>query len=83
MILARMAFANGGLHQPRERGQNIDGWRNALVVQRTVNKNLAFRDVTGQIGNGVRDICVARSAKVNEYLATAYRHLASSESGFG
>merc|ERR1739836_335435 len=58
MICTRHAFANSGFHQAAQRWEHID-WRiNLTIVQRTVNKDLTFRDVSSQVWNGVCDIVI-------------------------
>ena len=56
VILPCQLLTDGTLHQPRQRGQNIDGWIDLSVVQLTVNKDLALGNVTSQIRNRVGDI---------------------------
>lgn len=56
VVLAGVAFANGGLHQTRKRGKNVDGRVDTLVVKLTVNEDLALGNVTSQIGNRVGDV---------------------------
>lgn len=56
MVFTGMTFANGGFHETGERGKDIDGWVDTLVVELTVNEDLAFGYITRQIGNGMRDI---------------------------
>jgi hypothetical protein len=46
MIFSRKLFTNGTLHQPRQRGQHVDGWIDLSVVELTVNKNLSLRNVS-------------------------------------
>lgn len=46
MVFSRMAFADCGFHQTRQRGEDVDGWVDALVVQLTVNEYLALGDVS-------------------------------------
>ena len=57
MVLARVALADGGLHETGERGQDVDGRVDTLVVELTVDKDLALGNVASQIGDGVGDIC--------------------------
>lgn len=57
VVLARVALANGRLHQPRERGEDVDGRVDAAVVQRAVDKDLALGDVARQVGDGVGNVC--------------------------
>jgi hypothetical protein len=57
VVLASVALADGGLHETRQRGEDVD-WRvNTLVVKLTVDEDLALGNVTSQIGNGVGDVC--------------------------
>lgn len=56
MVFARVALADGGLHETRERGEDVDGRVDALVVQLAVDEDLALGDVAGQIGDGVGDV---------------------------
>ena len=56
VVLAGVALADGRLHQTRERGEDVD-WRvDTLVVELTVDEDLALGNVTSQIGNGVGDV---------------------------
>ncbi len=32
MVFASMAFANGGFHEAGERGKDVDGWVDTLVM---------------------------------------------------
>lgn len=57
VVLARVALADGRLHETRERGKDVDGWVDTLVVELTVDENLALGNVTSQIGNRVGDVC--------------------------
>lgn len=56
MILSSELLSNGRLHETRERGQDIDGRVNLLVVELTIDKDLSFRNITRQIGDRVSDI---------------------------
>lgn len=58
MVFARVALTDGGFHETRERGEDVDGRVDALVVQLAVDEDLALGDVAGQIGNGVGDVWV-------------------------
>jgi hypothetical protein len=51
------ALADGGLHETGEGGQDVDGWVDTLVVELTVDEDLAFRDVTRQVGDRMCDVC--------------------------
>ena len=57
MIVTSTTFANGGLHQTGERGKDVDRRVDALVVQLTVDEDLALSDVSCQIGNWMCNIC--------------------------
>jgi hypothetical protein len=50
------ALADGGLHETGERGEDVDGWVDTLVVELTVDEDLAFRNVTCQVGDGMCDV---------------------------
>ena len=56
MVLAGELLANGALHETRKRGQHVDRWVYLPVVQLTIDEDLALRDVSGEIGNRVRDV---------------------------
>ena len=57
MILARVALTDGRLHQTGQRRQDVDRRADTLVVQLSVNEDLTLGDVTGQIGDGMGDVC--------------------------
>jgi hypothetical protein len=57
VVLARMAFADGRLHQSGEGWENVDGRIDTLVVERTVDEDLTLGDVSSEIGNGVSNVC--------------------------
>lgn len=61
VVLARAALADGGFHEAREGGEDVDGWVDAFVGEAAVDEDLAFGDVACQVGNGVRDVCVGVS----------------------
>jgi len=52
------ALANSRLHQPRERWQHVNGRVDLLVVQLTIDEDLSFCDVPGQIWDGMVDIII-------------------------
>ena len=56
MYLARELLADGALHQPRERRQDVDGRVYLPVVQLSVDEDLAFGDVARQVRDRVGDI---------------------------
>jgi len=57
MVASGVAFADGRLHQTRQRWQDVD-WRvDTLVVQLTVDEDLTFGDVACQVGNRMGDVC--------------------------
>jgi hypothetical protein len=56
VILACVALADGRLHETRERGEDVDGRVDTLVVELTVNEDLALGNITSQIGNRVSDV---------------------------
>jgi len=56
MILPGQLLANRTLHQPRERGEYVNGWVNLPVVELTIHKDLPFRNVSSQIGNWMCNI---------------------------
>ena len=58
MVFAGVAFADGGFHEPGQRGEDVDGRVDAFVVELAVDEDLAFGDVAGEIGDGVGDVCV-------------------------
>lgn len=57
MILTGHALTDGRLHETRERGKNVDRGVDTLVVELTVNEDLALGNVTSQIGDRVGDVC--------------------------
>ena len=46
------------LHESRERGKDVDGRVDLLVVQLPVDEDLALSDVASEVGNGMRDVVV-------------------------
>ena len=56
MVFAGVAFADGGFHEPGEGGKHVDGGVDALVVELTVDEDLAFGDVARKIGDGMGDV---------------------------
>lgn len=56
MVTAGEFFANGGFHEAGERGEDVDGGVDALVVELAVDEDLAFGDVACEIGDGVGDV---------------------------
>ena len=58
VVPPRHALADGRLHEPRERGQHVDGRVDLRVVQRAVDVDLALGDVARQVGDRVRDVVV-------------------------
>ena len=58
MVFTGVAFADGGFHKTREGGEDVDWGVDAFVVELTVNEDLAFGDVAGEIGDGVGDVYV-------------------------
>jgi len=58
VILAGASLTNSGLHQTRERWQDVDGRVDTSVVQLTINKDLALGNITRQVRNRVSNIVV-------------------------
>lgn len=56
MILSGELLSNGRLHKTRERGQDVDGRIDLLVVELTIDEDLTFRNITRQIRDRVGDI---------------------------
>lgn len=56
VVFAGVAFADGGFHEPGEGGEHVDGGVDALVVELTVDEDLAFGDVAREIGDGMGDV---------------------------
>lgn len=56
MILS--VFLNSFLHETGERGEDVDGRVNLLVVKLTIDEDLALSNVASQIGDGMGDIVV-------------------------
>src|SRR5436305_10696 len=65
VVFAREAFADGGLHETGEGGEHVDGRVDAFVVELAVDEDLAFGDVTCQIGNRVCDVVVGHGQDGN------------------
>ena len=66
VVLPGHALADGGLHETRERRQHVDRRVDLSVVQLTIYVDLALRDVSSQIGDGVSDVIVGH--RQNWYL---------------
>lgn len=49
---------NGLLHETGERGEDVDGWIDLLVVQLPIYEDLSLSDVACQVRNGVSDIII-------------------------
>lgn len=60
MILS--VLFNGFLHETREGGEDVNRRVDLLVVELSVDEDLTFGDVAGQIGNGMGDIVVLNRA---------------------
>lgn len=58
MVLSGHALTDGRFHKTRQRGKHVDGWVDVLVVQLTLNVNLALCNVASKIGDGMCDIIV-------------------------
>ncbi len=56
VVFPRVTFADDGFHEAGEGWEDVDWGVDALVVELTVDEDLAFGDVAGQIGNGVGDV---------------------------
>jgi len=56
VVLASMAFADGGLHETGKGREDVDRWVDTFVVELTVDEDLAFSDVACEIGNGVGNV---------------------------
>lgn len=56
VVFPCVTFANGGFHEAGEGWEDVDWGVDALVVKLTVDEDLAFGDVAGQVGDGVGDI---------------------------
>lgn len=58
MVLASHTRSNGGLHQTRQRGEHVDRGEDLLVVQLSVQVDLALSDISGKIRDRVGDVVV-------------------------
>lgn len=56
MVLS--VLLNGLLHETGERGEDVDGWIDLLVVQLPIYEDLSLSDVACQVRNGVSDIII-------------------------
>ena len=50
------------LHETGEGGEDVDGRIDLLVVELSIDEDLSFSDVSGQIGNGMGDVVVLNKA---------------------
>ena len=50
--------SDAGVHQARQRRQNVDRREDTAPLQFAVEHDLAFGDVPGEVGNGMRDVGV-------------------------
>ena len=57
VILPGEFLTDSTLHETRQRRQHVDGRVNLSVVELTVDKDLALRNVTSQIGDRMGNIC--------------------------
>lgn len=81
MVLARQPFPDGGFHKPREGREDVDGRVDLLVVQLTVDRDLAFGDVPREIRDRVRNICQGRGIRNEEASARTKTHRGDVTSG--
>ena len=58
MIPPRPALPDGTFHETGEGGEDIDGRIYLTVVQLTIDIVLTLGDVSGQVGNGMRDVVI-------------------------
>ena len=65
MILPGHSLADGGLHQPGERGEDVDGRIDLSVVELPVHVYLALGNVPCQIRDGMSDIIVGHGQDRN------------------
>ena len=56
MVLAGMAFADGGFHETGEGWEDVDRRVDTFVVELTVDEDLAFSDVACKIRDRMCDI---------------------------
>ena len=56
MILSSELLSNGRLHKTRERGQDVDRGVDLLVVELSIDEDLALCDIASQIRDRVGDI---------------------------
>jgi hypothetical protein len=56
VVLAGAALADGGFHEAREGGEDVDGRVDAFVVEGAVDEDLAFGDVAREVGDGVGNV---------------------------
>jgi len=53
---------NSLLHETRKRRKNVDGGIDLLIVELSINEDLTFSNITGQIGNRMGDVVVLNKA---------------------
>ena len=58
MVFSGVAFTDAVLHQTGQGGQHVDRWINSLTVKLAVQYNLAFGNISGQVGDWMGDIVV-------------------------
>ena|SRR6185437_12303083 len=58
VVLAGAFRADPGIHEPAERGQDINWWGDAAPVQFPGQHDLTFGDVAGDVGDRMRDVVV-------------------------
>jgi hypothetical protein len=57
VVVTGQFLADGAFHQPGQGWEHVDRGIDLSVVKLAVHKYLALCDVTGQIGDRVRDVC--------------------------
>jgi len=53
---------NSLLHETRKRRKDVDGGIDLLIVELSINEDLTFSNITGQIGNRMGDVVVLNKA---------------------
>lgn len=56
MVATSVTLTDGGLHETGQRWEDVDWWVNTLVVELTIDEDLALGNVTGQVGDWVGDV---------------------------
>ena len=66
MVSTGLALADTLILQTGQRGQHVNGRRDALAVQLTAQDDLSLGDITGQVGDGVGLIILGHGEDGNQ-----------------